>query len=207
MIMLKIHEIFYSLQGEGPFMGRPAVFIRLSGCVEPFCEFCDTPEALTPGKPMALDKIMQQVNSYGASFVVITGGEPFVQWEHGLKQLSQKLLENGMSIQYETSGKAGIPESANGVVVLSPKDGLWPSPEILARADFLKPIIGHDPEKTLDKVRRSGFPANRVWLMPLGRNREEQIRRMPMVWDLCVRFGYCISPRLHILTHDRKKGI
>lgn len=205
--MLAICEIFYSLQGEGPFMGRPAVFVRMSGCVKPYCEFCDTPEALGQGTPMALETILKQVRSYGCSLVVITGGEPFLQWEQGLLQLSQLLLEQGMSIQYETSGRAGIPENVPGIVVLSPKPGQWPSPEILLRAQFLKPLVGDDPQITLDAVKHSGFPANRVWLMPLGRSREKQIARMPMVWELCVRYGYCMSPRLHILAFDQKKRI
>jgi len=206
-IMLTICEIFYSLQGEGPFMGKPAVFVRLSGCLPPYCEFCDTPEALGQGTLTTLETIVRQVKSYECSLVVITGGEPFLQWEKGLWKLSQILIEQGMSIHYETSGRAGIPENINGIVVISPKPGQWPSPEILARAQFLKPLVGDDPEITLDAVRHSGFPANRVWLMPLGRTRKEQIARMPMVWDLCVRYGYCLSPRLHILAHDRKKGI
>ncbi len=205
--MLAICEIFYSLQGEGPLMGRPAVFVRLSGCVKPYCEFCDTPEALGQGTPMALETIVGQVRSYGCSLVVITGGEPFLQWKQGLWELSQILIEQGMSVQYETSGRAGIPEDITGIVVLSPKPGQWPSPEIVARAHFLKPIVGDDPHITLDAVKLSGFPANRIWLMPLGGNREEQITGMPLVWDLCVRYGYCMSPRLHILAHDRKKGI
>jgi 7-carboxy-7-deazaguanine synthase len=205
--MLTICEIFYSLQGEGPFMGRPAVFVRLSGCVLPYCEFCDTPEALGRGTPTALETIVQQVESYGCSLVVITGGEPFLQWKQGLMQLSQMLIEKEMSIQYETSGQAGIPENVTGIVVLSPKPGKWPSPGIISKAQFLKPLVGDDPQITLESIQHCGFPANRVWLMPLGRSREEQIARMPMVWDLCTRYGYCMSPRLHILAFDQKKGI
>lgn len=205
--MLAICEIFYSLQGEGPFMGRPAVFVRLSGCVLPYCEFCDTPEALGRGTPTALETIVQQVESYGCSLVVITGGEPFLQWKQGLMQLSQMLIEKEMNIQYETSGQAGIPEDATGIVVLSPKPGKWPSPGIISKAHFLKPLVGDNPQITLEAIQHCGFPANRVWLMPLGRSREEQIARMPMVWDLCVRYGYCMSPRIHILAFDQKKGI
>jgi 7-carboxy-7-deazaguanine synthase len=205
--MLKICEIFYSLQGEGPFLGRPAVFIRLSGCVHPYCDFCDTPEALGQGTPMTLKTIMHKVRSYKCSLVVITGGEPFLQWKQGLLQLSRLLSEQGMSIHYETSGRAGIPENVRGIVVLSPKPGQWPSPKILSKAHFLKPLIGDDRELTLQQIRHSGFPPSHVWLMPLGRTREEQIIQMPMVWDLCVRYGYCMSPRLHILAYDQQKGI
>lgn len=206
-IMLEICEIFYSLQGEGPFMGRPAVFVRLTGCVLPYCEFCDTPEALGKGKPTPIEIVAQKVRRYGCRLSIITGGEPFLQWKKGLQHLSQVLIEEGMILQYETSGRAGIPEDVSGTVVLSPKPGKWPSSEIVSRADFLKPLVGDNPESTLKEIKDSGFPANRVWLMPLGQNREEQLSRMPMVWDLCVKYGYCMSPRLHILTHDRRKGV
>lgn len=205
--MLSICEIFYSLQGEGPFMGRPAVFVRLSGCVLPYCEFCDTPEALGQGTPTPVESVARQVIGYGCSLVVITGGEPFLQWKQGLQQLVRILFEQKMSIHFETSGRAGIPDHVSGTVVLSPKPGKWPSTEILSKAHFLKPLVGDNPQMTLDDIIRSGFPANRVWLMPLGGSREDQLSRMPLVWDLCVTYGYSMSPRLHILTHDCRKGV
>jgi 7-carboxy-7-deazaguanine synthase len=205
--MLMICEIFHSLQGEGPFTGRPAVFVRLSGCVPPYCEFCDTPEALEPGTPIKAETIIWQVCSFKCSLVVITGGEPFLQWDQGLREMSQILVKKGMTLQFETSGRAGIPEDATGIVVLSPKPGKWPSAEMLSRAHWLKPLVGDDPDETLNAIKNSGFPQDRVWLMPLGRSREEQLRRMPAIWDLCIRHGYCLSPRLHILAHDRKKQI
>ena len=188
-------------------MGRPSVFVRLSGCVPPYCDFCDTPEALVKGTPTSTETIVQKIRTYRCSLVVITGGEPFLQWEKGLQGLSKILIEKGMIIQYETSGRAGIPDDVYGTVVLSPKPGKWPPSETLARAHFLKPLVDDHPQSLLEEIKHSGFSANRVWLMPLGRNRKEQLARMPMVWDLCVKYGYCMSPRLHILTHDCKKGI
>lgn len=206
-MMLEICEIFHSLQGEGPFSGRPAVFLRLSGCMPPYCPFCDTKEALSPGVRMGVMAVANSIASYNCPFVVITGGEPFLQWNRGLKELERILHGKGMTIQYETSGRAGIPDHVAGFVILSPKAHDVPDKDVMARADYLKPLVGEDPSEALAIVRNAGFPAHRVWLMPMGESRDEQIRRIPVVWELCVRYGYRFSPRLHILAYDDQKSV
>lgn len=205
--MLEVHEIFSSIQGEGPFSGRPAVFLRLSGCLKPYCSFCDTPEALLPGEKKSLEALEKTIFSHGASLLVITGGEPFLQWDQGLRELESRMLDAGIEVQYESSGRAGIPSEVRGKVVLSPKAGQWPSNDLIQRAFALKPLWEEDGETTLRQIEASGFPAERVWLMALGASREEQLQRMPKLWEICTEKGYHFCPRLHILVHDRKKGI
>lgn len=206
--MLEVHEIFHSIQGEGPFMGRPAVFLRLSGCVKPYCAFCDTPEALGSGKTMAVDAVFSEVFSRSSSLVVITGGEPFLQWENGLFELEKRLLSSGREIQYETSGRAGIPEGVKGTIILSPKPGQWPDREILSRAFALKVLWEEErSSEILCEIAASGTPPERIWLMALGASRKEQLTRMPLLWEICRSHGYHFSPRLHILAFDRQKGI
>jgi Organic radical activating enzymes len=206
--MLTVYEIFHSLQGEGPFMGRPAVFLRLSGCVKPYCSFCDTAEALVGGVLMPLTQIVAAIEAYTCSLVVVTGGEPFLQWGNGLAELEGLLIDRGLEIQYETSGRAGIPPEAVGKILLSPKLGQWPEPKILARAWALKVLWEEiHSERILRAVMASGVPSERVWLMPLGASREEQLRLMPLLWDVCRKHGFRLSPRLHLLAFDRKKGV
>ena len=206
--MLTVHEIFYSLQGEGPFAGRPAVFLRLSGCVEPYCPFCDTAEALTGGVAMTPAQIVAAIETYACSLVVVTGGEPFLQWENGLAELEGLLTDRDLEIQYETSGRAGIPPEVVGKIVISPKPGQWPEPAILARAWALKVLWDESySERILRAVTASGVPSERVWLMALGASREEQLQLMPLLWDVCCKNGFRLSPRLHVLAFDRKKGV
>lgn len=206
--MLKVHEIFHSIQGEGPFSGRPAVFLRLAGCVKPYCPFCDTPEALGDGKFMALAEIVSAIKAYPCSFVVITGGEPFLQWEDGLAELEKILLSHGMEVQYESSGKAGLPEETGGKIVLSPKPGNWPVPEALSGVFALKVLWDEkNSAKILRMISETGFPAEKIWLMALGASKEEQLSQMPVLWEVCRVHGYHFSPRLHILAFDRKPGI
>ncbi len=206
--MLKVHEIFHSLQGEGPYAGRPAVFIRLSGCVRPYCSFCDTPEALEGGEPMSPARALSVIRGHACPLAVITGGEPFLQWENGLAELDKNLIAHGLEVHYESSGRAGIPRDAAGRVVLSPKPGQWPATEVLSRACALKVLWREESSaETLKAIEASGFPPEKVWLMALGASRDEQLKRMPLLWEVCRAHGYRLSPRLHILAFDRKKGI
>ncbi|MBN2297189.1 MAG: 7-carboxy-7-deazaguanine synthase QueE, partial [Deltaproteobacteria bacterium] len=118
---MNINEIFHSLQGEGPLIGLPAVFIRFSGCMEPYCPWCDTRHALYESAEMTIIQIADEINRYPGNTVVITGGEPFLQWNTGLSELHTKLIHMGYAIQYETSGKAALPRIDDAVIVCSPK--------------------------------------------------------------------------------------
>lgn len=207
--MLEVAEIFSSLQGEGPLAGRPAVFVRLAGCVPPWCDWCDTPQALGGGTPMTVRDIGDAVARQPEKLVVITGGEPFRQWDAGLGQLVRTLRASGRGVQYETSGKAGIPADHGGFVVCSPKPIHAPhlEPALVSRVDAFKFVVDADIGPTLDFVEAHAIDPARVWLMPLGARRQEQQQRMAAVWELCVRHGFNFSPRLHILTFNDKKGV
>ena len=99
--MLKIHEIFHSLQGESTRVGLPTVFVRLTGC--PLrCGYCDTAYAFQGGANMSLEQILERVAGYGARYVTVTGGEPLAQKE--CIPLLEKLCDAGYSVSLETSG-------------------------------------------------------------------------------------------------------
>ena len=77
-LSLRITEIFHSLQGESRSVGKPTVFVRLTGCPMR-CGYCDTAYAFHGGKRLELSEIVEQVQSYGTRYVCVTGGEPLAQ--------------------------------------------------------------------------------------------------------------------------------
>jgi 7-carboxy-7-deazaguanine synthase len=98
---LRINEIFHSLQGEADSVGFPTVFVRLTGC--PLrCQYCDTEYAFHSGEWFDLDAILQQVRSFGATHVCVTGGEPLAQ--PNCLKLLERLCDAGFAVSLETSG-------------------------------------------------------------------------------------------------------
>jgi len=209
---LVVAEIFYSLQGEGPLIGSPAIFIRMAGCIEPLCTWCDTKYAWFEFHEMNRERIMAEVGKYSCRDVVITGGEPFLQWDTGLHELHDELMENDYNIHYETSGKVGIPDLLGAAVVLSPKhiDGEWQvSRETVRKADLFKFVA--DDQKSMEEIHEFvedyRIRKERVFIMPMGTTRKEQFARMEAVFTFCLQNGYQMSPRLHILIFEGKRGI
>ena len=104
---LRINEIFHSLQGEADAVGYPTVFVRLTGC--PLrCQYCDTEYAFHAGDWYDLDAIVDQVGSFGARHVCVTGGEPLAQ--PNCLALLTRLCDAGFAVSLETSGALDIAE-------------------------------------------------------------------------------------------------
>lgn len=102
---LKVNEIFYSIQGESSYGGRPCVFVRLTGC-NLRCSYCDTQYAYTEGEELEIDEIVSRVTSYQCPLVEVTGGEPLMQKE--TPGLIRRLLTKGFETLMETNGSQDI---------------------------------------------------------------------------------------------------
>ena len=103
--MLRITEIFYSLQGESKTTGVPTVFIRLTGC--PLrCEYCDTSYAFSGGEQRSLDNILIEVAAFKPRYITVTGGEPLAQ--PNCIELLTKLCDAGYRVSLETSGALDV---------------------------------------------------------------------------------------------------
>ena len=145
--MLKITEIFHSLQGEARDAGKPTVFIRLTGC--PLrCVYCDSEYAFYGGEWMHIDHILEKTATYQAKHVCVTGGEPLAQ-KRCLKLL-ERLCEAGYQVSLETSGAidvSQVDERVSRVVdIKTPDSGevernLWANLEYLTAHDQLKFVI------------------------------------------------------------------
>jgi len=103
---LRITEIFYSLQGESSSIGKPTLFVRLTGC--PLrCVWCDTEYAFSGGEYWELAELIQKIESYQPQNICITGGEPLAQLESCL-QLMQQLCDKNFRVSLETSGSIDV---------------------------------------------------------------------------------------------------
>lgn len=145
--MLKITEIFYSLQGEARDAGRPTVFIRLTGC--PLrCVYCDSEYAFHGGEWIHIDQIMKKTASYQTNYVCVTGGEPLAQKR--CHELLDRLCEAGYQVSLETSGAIDISqvnERVSRVVdIKTPDSGevdsnLWANLDKLTPHDQIKFVV------------------------------------------------------------------
>jgi 7-carboxy-7-deazaguanine synthase len=103
--MLRITELFHSIQGESTHAGQPCVFVRLTGC-NLRCRWCDSTYTFTGGQRMSLEQVMAEVRSYGCKLVEVTGGEPLLQPE--AFDLIRQLCDEGFEVLIETSGSVDI---------------------------------------------------------------------------------------------------
>ena len=104
-VRLKIYEIFYSLQGESTFAGRPCVLVRLTGC-QMRCSWCDTEYAFQGGAWQSLAQVLETVKGFGCPLVEVTGGEPLLQ--PGCLSLLTALCDAGYEVLLETGGGLDI---------------------------------------------------------------------------------------------------
>jgi 7-carboxy-7-deazaguanine synthase len=145
--VLKIHEIFHSLQGESTRVGLPTVFVRLTGC--PLrCGYCDTEYAFQGGENMTLDQILERVASYGTRYVTVTGGEPLAQKQ--CITLLKRLCDAGYSVSLETGGSLDTSHIDSRVSIIldikTPGSGemqknLWANLQHLKPSDEVKFVL------------------------------------------------------------------
>jgi len=137
--MLKINEIFYSIQGESSHAGLPCVFVRLTYC-NLRCVYCDTEYAFYEGKDIGLDEIISQVNKYECKLVEITGGEPLMQDE--VHDLMTRLCDLGFKVMIETGGSLPIEKVDKRIKIIMDLKTPYSKMEHKNRyenIDFLKP--------------------------------------------------------------------
>lgn len=139
-LSLPVMEAFYTIQGEGAYSGHAAYFIRLAGC-DVGCVWCDVKESWEQDKHPILDveEIVQNAKSHPGRLAIITGGEPLM---HQLGPLTERLKEEGFSINIETSGAHAF-SGLIDYVCLSPKKFKAPVKEAFDLADEFKVVVFH----------------------------------------------------------------
>ena len=148
--MIKINEIYLSVQGESTHTGLPCIFIRLTGC-NLRCSWCDTAYAFHEGKNMSIDEILQKVENFGIHLVEITGGEPLMQ--DNVYTLMRRLIENGYKVMLETGGSISLERVPKDVIKIMDLKCPGSGEQDKNNLDNLKLLAPHDEVKfvILDK--------------------------------------------------------
>ena len=165
--VLRVNEIFHSIQGESSHAGRPCVFVRLTGC-NLRCVWCDTAYAFHEGTSMEVEEVVRRASEFGCRLVEVTGGEPLLQEE--TIELLRVLLARGHEVLLETGGSLPIDEVPEGVRrivdVKCPGSGesdrnLWANLDALREGDELKFVIADraDYDWAAREVRARGLDA------------------------------------------------
>ncbi len=159
---LKINEIFYSIQGESTFAGRPCVLVRLTGC-QMRCSWCDTEYSFHEGSWIRVADIIAEVLAYDCPLAEVTGGEPLLQ--PGVHPLMSELCDRGLTVLLETGGGldiSGVDPRVRRIVDLKcPASGEapnnhWPNIDELRSTDEVKLVLAGrgDYEWARDVIRK-----------------------------------------------------
>lgn len=146
--MIKINEIYYSIQGESSKAGLPCIFIRLTYC-NLRCTYCDTEYAFYEGKNYSIDEILSEIKKYNCNLVEVTGGEPLFQEE--CIDLMKQLCDDGYEVLIETGGSLPINNIDKRVKIIMDlkcpssgmlKKNLYENISFLKKSDEIKFVIG-----------------------------------------------------------------
>ncbi len=147
--MIKINEIYYSIQGESSKSGLPTVFVRLTYC-NLRCSYCDSEYAFNDGTEMTINAIIDELKKYNCNLVEITGGEPLFQSE--ALDLMKKLCDTGFEVMLETGGSLPINEIDKRVMIIMDlkcpssnmmKKNLYENLDFIKPADEIKFVVGN----------------------------------------------------------------
>lgn len=210
--MLRITEIFLSIQGESTTVGLPTVFVRTTGC--PLrCQYCDTAYAFSGGERMSLDTILAKVDAHGVRHVTVTGGEPLAQ--PATLPLMTRLCDAGYKVSLETSGALDVadvdPRVMQVVDIKTPASkeearNLWSNLAHLRAGDQLKFVICDraDYEWSRDKLAALHLALGvEVLFSP---SFETLPGRMLAEWILADRLAVRLQVQLHKVLWGNEPG-
>lgn len=225
---LKLSELFVSLQGEGPSLGKPCVFLRLAGC-NLHCRFCDTKytwdfqtyryEDEVRVRPIA--EVASEIVATGQTRLVITGGEPLIQ-RRGLEHLLA-LLPETLAIEVETNGTFAPGDVLRARVNqwnVSPKlANAGDPPDVRVVGEALAALVAtgrayfkfvleneRDAEEALSLAAELGVARDRVAFMAQATTRDELRERGPLVAAEALTRGVGYSHRLHVELWGGRRG-
>jgi 7-carboxy-7-deazaguanine synthase len=207
--LLTINEVFYSVQGESSYAGRPCVFVRLTAC-DLRCSWCDTTYAFYEGGKQAIEQVLEQVDRFDCPLVEVTGGEPLLQED--VYPLMQGLLDRGRTVLLETGGHrstARVPEQVVTILdVKCPGSGEaekmdWSNLHLLRPHDEVKFVISDraDYEYARDVIARHNL-AHRAAAIHLSPVHDVMHPRTLSEWVLADHLPVRMQLQLHKFIWD-----
>jgi len=205
--MLKINEIFHSIQGESSKSGAPCIFIRLTYC-NLRCSYCDSEYSFYDGKDMSIPEILKEIKKYKCKLVEITGGEPLLQKKS--IDLMNVLLKENFDVMLETSGSLPIDKVPNDVIKIidfkcpssnMDKKNNWEIVNYIQTHDEIKFVIGNydDYLWAKEKLKKYKLINNVIlfspthkkldpktlseWILEDGLNVRMQVQLHKYIWD------------------------
>ena len=211
---MKINEIFYSIQGESTFAGRPCAFIRLAGC-DLRCGYCDTEYAFTDGREMSVTQILREIEAYPTKLVLVTGGEPMLQT--AVHDLFNSLLGENYTVLVETGGHISLatvdPRVRKIMDFKCPSSGMesrnnYENMRFLTSGDELKFVVGDrdDFDWACDLIRqnRDSLKVGSILFSPVG----DKVALSDLAdWVLSCGLDVRFQLQLHkVIWPDIKRG-
>lgn len=210
---LRIHEIFYSLQGESSRVGFPTVFVRLTGC--PLrCGYCDTEYAFHGGNTQTFEEILSHVASYQTKYVCVTGGEPLAQ--KGCFQLLKMLCDLGYNVSIETSGALDISQVDKRVSIImdikTPGSGeesknLWSNISHLKAQDEVKFVLVNQADYSWAKQMLSEYQISKKCPVLFSPGYHTLKADDLAAWVLADHLPVRMQVQLHKILWGEKAGV
>jgi len=226
-----VNEIFVSIQGEGPGIGIPSVFVRLAGC-NLDCTWCDTKyaksheESKTMTAKDVIGVITDEVGDVKPYYdIVITGGEPMLQ--HELVNELCKLI-GSKCVTIETNGTVSAKKLGRSIVsrcvkhiVVSPKLQFMNAKYLTSLRSYVELELElydnkvyfkyvHEPggiSDILRNIRETGVPHSNVFLMSLGADSDSLSEVDKSTIEMCKSYGFRWTPRAHIYVYGNRRRV
>lgn len=212
--VLKVNEIYYSVQGESSKAGLPCVFVRLTYC-NLRCSYCDTEYAFYEGSDKTIDEIISEVKKYNCKLVEITGGEPLVQLE-SLKLMKQ-LCDEGFEVMLETGGSLPIKEIDKRVMIIMDlkcpsskmmKKNLYENIDYIKSIDEIKFVIGdrEDYDWSKELIEKYNLIEKCSVLFSVVFGKLEPVKLVEWILEDRLKVRYQLQ--MHkIIWHPETKGV
>lgn len=210
--ILRVNELFVSIQGESTHAGVPCFFIRLTGC--PLrCIWCDTEYAFHEGENYSIEKLVNEAKKSKCKYVEVTGGEPLAQ--KGTIKLLSSLLEENFEVLLETSGSFPIDDVPKKVIKIvdikcpgskMSEKNIWENFEKLQPHDEIKCVIADEADYSWAKneLKRRDLFNRKILFSPV---QETLNPRNLADWILKDRLPVKMHVQLHkVIWPDKIKG-